>query len=179
MSATARTGLYDQRQQDVRNGESGCHYRLCAVVERVGEVGELDGDGVVEVPNAPLGKVLVVGLEKLVNHPGLYLDHETGNHLGHVELLEDDQGRPESIERSHGHESERQGVPDAEVVEYGGEQLLQRRIGAGAGDYGQEQPKRDALQHRCQNDQREPNKQTPPQGGVKISNQVSEVAHAG
>ena len=51
---------------------------LCAVVECVREVGELDGDGVVEVADAPLGKVLVVGLEKLVNHPGLYLDHETG-----------------------------------------------------------------------------------------------------
>ena len=177
MNATASTGLTNKRKHDVGHGESGCHHCPGAVVERVGEVGKLDGGGVVEVPDAPLREVLVVGPEKLVDHPGLDVDHETGDLPGDEYFLSDDQCGPERVEGGHCAKGKRQSVLDAEIVEGGRDNPLQRRVGIGASDYREEQPESDSLQRRCQNDQREPYEEPPPQGGVEVSDYVGEIPH--
>ena len=140
MNATASDRIDDQRQHDVGDGESGCHHCPGAVVESVGEVGELDGGGVVEVSNASLREVLVVGPEKLIDHPGLDVDHETGNLPGDEYFLSDDQCGPERVEGGHCAKGKRQSVLDAEIVEGGRDNPLQRRVGIGASDYRQEEP---------------------------------------
>ena len=53
--------------------------------------------GVVEVSDASIGEVLVVGPEQLVDHPGLDVDHEAGKLPGYEDLLGHDQDSPESV----------------------------------------------------------------------------------
>ena len=85
--------------------------------KRVREVGELDGDGVVEVADAPVSEVLVVGLEQPLHDVGLYLDQEAGDGPGRVDFLEDDQGGPAHVEGGYRAEGQGQRVSETEGVE--------------------------------------------------------------